>query len=50
MSHNALAAKEAMNGAPSIPDRNECQEKKERPEIGHKFWAHQNLFDNIAYK
>ena len=28
MSHNALAPKEAMNGPPSIADRNECQEKK----------------------
>ncbi len=28
MSDNALAPKEAMNGASCIADRNECQEKK----------------------
>jgi len=49
MSHNALAAKEAMNGAPSIADRNECQEKKNDLKFGRKFWARQNLVDNNAY-
>ena len=29
MSHNALAPKEAMNGASCIADRNECQEKRD---------------------
>jgi len=48
MSHNALAPKEAMNGAPSIADRNECQEKKNDLKLDVNFGRAKTLVDNNA--